>query len=396
MIYFFVCIGVILALKLVTASYKSQKTLAKRSYKFRSGFNVTKAEYDEAYQLLKRDFCPNEYCRKETVALFIEVKRNLAKNRCRKDDLPSDEVVFQYCKKITLDILDFQDSVQDDVSEEPEPVIIELIKELAAEVVRQLTAESDRSFYNSGDAWKVRYNHLVNTFNSENAIQFYEDICQLGVMSDKRITVRREIYYKACQFLIHKNKEYGLKLYLQYLHIETLTGSSGYKKITKANRQWFFRNMKEEQQFDRLCDKLIKNKDLKAALKQFDKSGIARRKKIQLDVASIREAAGKQARVAGLLSDLLADEPAFVPKDSPVIDHIDNKEVLLRLFIDKDYKLTKEEVDIFAQSKGIFAAQLIQRINEEHFDELDDVLIEEDNGLYRLNETYLEVVKGVR
>jgi hypothetical protein len=393
MIYLLVCIGVILALKLVTASYKKQETLVKGSYSFRRGFNVTKAEFDEANQLLKRNFCSNEYCRKEAIVLFIDVKRNLAKNKRRKNVSSFNEVVFQYCKKVTLDILDFQDSVQDDIGEEPEPDIIELIKERAAEVVRPLTAESDRSFYNSGDAWKVRYNHLINGFNPENVVQFYDDIRQLGFMSDKRITVQREIYYEAHQFLLLKDKEYSLKLYLQYLHVKTNTHAFVHKKITKASRQWLFRGIREEQQFDQLCDKLLKDKNIKAALKQFDKLGITQRKKIQLDIASIREAAGKQARVAGLLSDLLADEPAPVPNGIPVID---NKEALLQLFIDKDYKLTKEEVDIFAQSKGIFTAQLIQRINEDHFDELDDVLIEEEALEYRLNKMYLKAVKVVK
>jgi hypothetical protein len=395
MIYLLVCIGVILTLEFLRASSKSQKTVAKRPYSFRREFDVTRAELNEANQLLKRNFCSNEYCRKEAIVLFIDVKRNLTKNRRRKDALSFNETLLLYCKKVTLEILDFQDTVPDDVREEPEPAIIELVRERAAEVVRPLTAESDRSFYHNSDAWEVRYNHLMKGFNPENVAQFYEDIWQLGEMNNKWITVQREIYYEAHQFLIHKNKEYSLKLYLWYLHVKTHTHSFPYKKITKANRQWFFRSIKEEQQFDSLCDKLVKNKRLNAALKQFDKQGITQRKTIQLDIASIREAAGKQARVAGLLSNLLADEPAPLLSNGgiPVIDNIDNKDALLQLFIDKDYKLTKEEVDIFAQSKGVFTAQLIQRINEEHFDELDDVLIEEEEPGYRLNKTYLKIIK---
>jgi hypothetical protein len=225
-------------------------------------------------------------------------------------------------------------------------------------------------------------------------MQFYKEIRQLSAMSSGRITVQREIYYKAHQFLIDKDKKYSLKLYLQYLHVKTLTDAFAYKKITKTNRKYLFRNEKEEQQYFQICDKLIKDKDLKAALKRFDNLGITLRKKIKLNTNSIQEAAGKQARIAGILSDILSDEPpdepAAQPKDSPPID---NKEALLQLFIAKDYKLNKEEVNIFAQSKGIFTGQLIQRINEEYFDQLDDVLIEEEAGEYHLNKTYFEVVK---
>jgi hypothetical protein len=390
MIYLFVCIGVILAIKLITASYRRRRTLPDELYMLCGGIRVTKTEFDEAHQLLKWNFCANKYCKEEIMALFIDVKRHLVNDKHMGDSLAFSEVVLHYCKKAALEVLNFQDSAKSDsMNEEIDIAIIELIKERAAEIVRPLTKGSDRSFYDSGDAWKVRYSHLINGFNPGSVMQFYKDICQLGTMSSGRITVQREIYYKAHQFLIDKDKKYSLKLYLRYLHVKTLTDSFAYKKIAKTNRQRLFRNEKEEQQFSQICDKLIKDKDLKAALKRFDNHGITRRKKIKLDITSIKEAAGKQARVAGILSDILADEPVAVPKVAPVID---NKDALLQLFINKDYKLTKEEVDIFAQSKGIFTAQLIQRINEEHFDELDDVLIEEEDGQYRLNEIYLEKV----
>ncbi|MDR1161137.1 MAG: hypothetical protein LBK45_02250 [Tannerellaceae bacterium] len=395
MIYILVGIGVILALKLVTESYKRKKALSKRSYKLWDGFYVTKAELDETDQLLSWQFCSNEYCRREIIALFIDVKRNLAKSKRRKAAPSFNKTLLRYCREVTLKIIDFQDPLQDaTLSEKPEAAIIELVKERAAVVVRPLTAESDRSLYYSGDAWEVRYSHLIKGFEPGNVAPFYEAICQLGMLSNKRVTIQREIYYEAHLFLLFKDKEYCLKLYLQYLHVKTHTYSFVHKKIAKASRQWLFRDTREEQQFDQLCSKLLKDKRINAALKQFDKLGIAQRKKIQLDIISIKEAAGKQARVAGILSDILDDEPAATPKDAPVID---NKEALLQLFIDKDYRLTKEEVDIFAQSKGVFTGQLIQRINEAYFDELDDVLIEEEDGGYRLNKMYFnKVVKVVK
>lgn len=403
MFYILACIGVILALKLLAdISYKRQNASFYQSHKLRDGFKVTKREFDEALQLLNRSFCSNEYCKRETVTLFIDVKRSLAKDKRIRDSFAFNEAILQYCKKATLDILNFQDTVQSAANEEVDADIIRLIEERAAVIVRPLGKESDRSFYNSGDAWKVRYSNLVNDFKIENVQQFYEDICQLGSMSDKRVTIQRDIYYKAHQFLVQKDKEYSLKLYLQYLHVKTLSQSFKHKKISKTSSQWLFRNIKEEQQFGQIGTKLVKSNNINAALKQVDSLGIGQRKKINLDVTAIREAAGKQAKVAGILSDLLADEAVIQPEqtaketavlqnDSPVID---NKEHLLRLFIDNSYKLDKEEVDIFARSKGIFMNQLIQRINEEYFDELDDVLIEEENEHYLLNKTYLQQVRG--
>jgi hypothetical protein len=393
-----VCIGIILAIKFRTASYRRRQTLPgdDELYMLCGGISVTKAEYDEARQLLTWNFCSNKYCREEILALFIDVRRHLANDKRIWDGLAFSEAVLYHCKKAALEVLDFQDPAQsDDVVEEIDADIIELIKERALEVVRPLTKESDRSFYNNGDGWKVRCNHLINGFAPGNAMQFYKEIRQLSALSSGRIAVQREIYYKAYKFLIDKDRKYSLKLYLQYLHVKTLTDAFAYKRIAKTNRKYLFRDEKEEQQYFQICDKLIKDKDLKAALKRFDNLGMTQRKKIKLNTTSIQEAAGKQARIAGILSDILSDEPpgepAAIPKDSSPID---NKEALLQLFIDKDYKLNKEEVNIFAQSKGIFTGQLIQRINEEYFDELDDVLIEEEAGEYCLNKTYLQQVRG--
>jgi hypothetical protein len=394
MLYLFVCIGVAAALKLAAGiSRKKRHTLFYQSYTLRDGFNVTKAEWDEARRLLNRDFCSNEYCKKEIVTLFIDVKRHLAKEKRMKDCFASGEAILQYCKKAALDIVDFQDPVPcaGSVGGKEIPAdIAKLIKERATEIVRPLTKESDRSVYAGGDAWKVRYNQLVNGFKPESVAAFYEDIGQLGAMSDKRITIERDIYYKAHQFLIHKDKEYSLKLYLHYLHVKTLASSFKHKKINRANSQWLFRNLKEEQQFYQVCAKLLRNNDMKAALKQVDSLGITQRKKIRLDSASIREAAGKQARIAGILSDLLVDEPESAPNVLPDADYT---EALLQLFIDRNYTLNKEEADLFARSKGLFTSQLIQRINEAHFDQLDDVLIEEESEQYALNKTYLQQIR---
>lgn len=56
-------------------------------------------------------------------------------------------------------------------------------------------------------------------------------------MSDKRVTIQRDIFYKAHLFLVHKDRGYSLKLYLQYLHVKTLSASFKHKKITKTNIQ---------------------------------------------------------------------------------------------------------------------------------------------------------------
>ncbi|MDH6304131.1 hypothetical protein M2459_000843 [Parabacteroides sp. PF5-5] len=387
-------IGIAIATNIYFQLTKKKREQSK-DYSFRDGYKLTRTEFEDALQLMGRNLCSNEYCKREIVTLFIDVRRTLIADKCWKDSFAFSEAILQTCKKTTLDLLSFQDTIESPAKEKIDTATTRLIQERATVVVRPLTRESDRRFYNSGDAWKVRYQNLINSFDTDNVQQFYNDICQLATMSDKRVTTEREIYLLAHQFLVHKDKEYSLKFYMHYLHVKTLSDTFKHKKISKPNAKLLFRNTKEEQQFNQVCSKLLTSKNLNTALKQFDNLEISQRKKVRLDITAIREAAGKQAKVAGILSDILADEPESVTiPQQPLTEVTDNKEGLLQLFINKDYKLNKEEVDIFARSKGLFMNQLIQSINEEHFDELDDVLIEEEEEYYMLNETYYEQLRG--
>lgn len=64
-------------------------------------------------------------------------------------------------------------------------------------------------------------------------------------------------------------------------------------------------------------------------------------------------------------------------------------------FIAKSYKLSSSEIDTFANSKGVFKSQLIDNLNEEYFDQFDDLLIEEIDNYLILNKDYYRQIAKV-
>ncbi len=404
-LFLFIVIGAVIFLSFKT----DQRRLKPQEYIFHLQFKVTKDEFYEANKLKEHSYFSNDFIKNETIVLYLIVKRLLVKEKSWMEKSEYREPVLQACKFAVAGIYDYPpfDHIAEEHNEAVkklnDPDLWQFIERQARIHVYQFTGQDDRAFYyRNGDAWKIRYSHLINNYDTENTEQFYTGVCQLATMNDKRVTVERDIYFQAHQFLIQKDKSYALRFYLHYLNVKTMSETFKYKKISKRNNAILFKNSKEEGQFKLICTRLLQNKNLKAALKQLDQLGISQRKKIDLDISAIKEAAGKQTKIAGILSEVLADdEPATIPQapeKTPVIEiqntPVDNKEELFRLFINCSYKLNKEEVDIFARTKGIFRSQFIESINETYYDELDDVLIEEDDDEYILNETYFHQIKG--
>jgi hypothetical protein len=65
---------------------------------------------------------------------------------------------------------------------------------------------------------------------------------------------------------------------------------------------------------------------------------------------------------------------------------------LLEIFKKNDLRVLQSDVDIFAKSKNVFKNYLIDSINEVCFETLDDILIEEIDEFYVINEDNLKII----
>ena len=363
-----------------------------------SGFEVDREEWREIQVLNKPSFFSNKYCRERILELYFTVRREY-----RLQIEQDTEAALGLCKIAVLEKLNFNPPLEDRAGYESRlknPELCCAIEKMCHEVVKPI-ADDDEDFYSdNSDAWEVSYHQLQATFNPKEAESFYDKACQLA-KRNKRVMVIRKIYFDSYLLLVEIDREYALRFYLHYLDVST---SIQHRKITRKNAKKLFRKPGENERFDAICADLLLHKDLPNVLEQFDRMQISQRKKISLSVQAIQAAAEKQSKVAGVLTEWLADEEMpvaheavkNVPEETPVATPAESsKEALIRLFIANAYRINKEEVDIFARSRGLFTGGLIEGINDEHFETLDDVLIEEDEEYYILNEAYCrQIQKG--
>ena len=62
----------------------------------------------------------------------------------------------------------------------------------------------------------------------------------------------------------------------------------------------------------------------------------------------------------------------------------------LEVFAKSNFSVSQCEFETFAKSKGVFKNQLIESINEICYENLDDVLIEEEDEYYIINPNYYQ------
>jgi hypothetical protein len=205
----------------------------------------------------------------------------------------------------------------------------------------------------------------------------------------------RSIFIQAHRFLAGYNAAYSLMCYLQYLNVKTPSPNFRHRGIAKDSRQKLFRNKQQEKRFVDICNRLKRDKNMDGAIESLRILLRLSRRKIELDMPEIEDASRKLEETSELLGKYLDGEtesdtgemfsvPAALPSDRQ------NK--LIKLFESNNFVLNKEKINIFAQKEGVFSESLIQQINENCYDELDDLLIEEDGDIYTLNSSYLEKI----
>jgi hypothetical protein len=241
-----------------------------------------------------------------------------------------------------------------------------------------------------------RYARIINNFNSGKPEMFYQEICELGASLSNNDAMGRKIFMQAHRFLVGHNAAYSLMCYLQYLNVKTPVPNFRHRAVAKELRAQLFRNKQQETAFLAICDRLRKDRNSDKAFESAHLLLHLSRRKIELDMPKIEVASREFVETTELLGRYLDDEAeqdtgkAFSTSAALPSEH---KNELLQLFESNNFVLNKKEIDTFAQNKGVFCDNLIQQINETYYDELDDLLIEEDEGIYTLNSNYLEKIR---
>ncbi|HWJ27515.1 MAG TPA: tellurite resistance TerB C-terminal domain-containing protein [Flavisolibacter sp.] len=262
--------------------------------------------------------------------------------------------------------------------------------------------------------WKIRFDELTTKFTGTDRKAFVQSVLHLGELNKRNPSVEH-IFFEASKFISKVDKGAALILYIHYIYHDLKSASFDNKQLTKTIQKSLFKTEEQFQEFGTIINEFIQHRDLNRALKSVEHFYMPKRKRISLDVSAINEAKEKHSGTVELLNKYLKEEeeidfekPVAIPATTEEIaiaiapqvaaeastsssSHIDfnaSQLDLLELFAKRSFSIDQNEVEAFAKSKGLFKNWLIEKINELCYETIDDILIEEEDDQYIINENY--------
>lgn len=295
--------------------------------------------------------------------------------------------------------------------------VTELLPLLISKVALPDEATEIELYSQSTNRWKIKFEELTTSY-SEKPKEFIDSIILLGKLNKKNPSVEN-IFYEASKFIAKYDNQSALSLYVHYLYHDLKSATFDNKQLTKTIQKSLFKTNEQLHDFEKIVSDLIKDKDLGKALKSVSKVYEVKRKKIQLDTASIKEVQKQHSGTVELLNEYLKDD--FEDENNTIKSQEINSEEIkieitkkneevhqsaflselafseihitaLELFAKSNFSVPQNELELFAKSKGIFKNQLVESINETCYDFLDDVLIEEEDDYYTINTNYFQSI----
>ena len=295
--------------------------------------------------------------------------------------------------------------------------IIQPLVDLSISEKKEIDLESEIKINNySRSRYKNELKLLSESFDTEKLSNYNNAIENLELRNQGNPFIEN-IYYEASKFVSKYDKSLSLTYYIKYLYHDLKSATFDNKQLTKTIQKSLFKTNEQLHDFEIIVSELIKDKDLDKALKNISKVYEVKRRKIQLDTASIKDVQQQHSGTVELLNEYLKDD--FEDENNTIkSQEISNEEIkieitqkseevhqsafvseltfseihttVLELFAKSNFSVSQSELEAFAKSKGVFKNQLIESINEICYNFFDDVLIEEEDEYYTINTNYFQ------
>jgi hypothetical protein len=333
--------------------------------------------------------------------------------------------VFKYCENSVREYYGHKRKINTDTyyslptKTEFETRIISKILEILEVLVNKVdqpdqATEIELNIQNT-NRWKIKFEKITSNYK-DNPKQFIEDVQTLADWNKKNPSIEN-IFFEASKFISKYDKESALILYLHYLYHDLQSHTFDNKQLTKTIQKSLFKNNEQLRDFEVVISGFMRNKDLDEAIQKVSLIYAPKRKKIELNISSINEVQKKHSGTVELLNEYLKDE--YEDSNSLIkTQEINNEEVeieitpkgksiwtsiyindlaftqmhvaTLELFSKSSFSVDQKDIEDFARANAMFKSQLIEGINEKCYDLLDDILIEEEDNYYTINENYYQ------
>jgi predicted Zn-dependent protease with MMP-like domain len=331
------------------------------------------------------------FCIEIFIEFYIGILRELPKKQ--QHDKRLNIRLMDFCmaiikKKYYLSSVFYESLYQETIPEE----IYVRIKD-KEQNLRILSDSEERELFNRDlKRMKRIYDDLVQDFDKSHPEIFYEQIRRLASKCEKiSIVPLRRLFYNAHCFMVDFDSVVSIKLYLRYLNVKSSSDTFKYRAILKLHATKLFENEAQKKKFETICVQFRQDNDIEKAFDRVDELFLRVRRKISLHIDSIKEAKTKHDEAVKILGQY-RDTDEREKEKSPVVKEPDDMAVyqkaLFDLFISRSFHLNRQEVNIFAASRGLFTDSFIEHINDDYYETFDDLLIEEDGDDYLMNEEY--------
>ncbi len=233
---------------------------------------------------------------------------------------------------------------------------------------------------------------------------------------------RAAIYFEATKVFINFDRLETLKCYLQYYALKKQDKKGNIKELPKSIAKKLFAKREYGERFVKIIARLSLDNRLDIALEEVATIFRVERKKIEIDDLEINKINETHKETVEQLNVILADgeevvEPVVSNQIKPpsiseeksledifgssegyddhTIDFDPTQRALLHLFKEQNMTLTNVELTDFAKEKRKLKGQLINIINDLFYEEYEEVLIEDTEEGYEINEDYIDWVKKI-
>lgn len=333
--------------------------------------------------------------------------------------------IFKYCentvrdqyghkRKINTDTYYITSVTKEEFETRIRSKLVEILSILGPKISPPDEATEIELYTQNTNRWKIKFEEITTDYK-DNIQQFIANIISLGELNKKNPSIEN-IFFEASKFISKYNKECALILYIHYIYHDLKSVTFDNKQLAKTIQKSLFQTNEQLHDFEIIVGELINHKNLEKAVEAVTKIYAVKRKRIQLDTTSIKEVQQQHSVTVELLNEYLKDEheegssiKVLETTDEEImieivkkVDIVPNSGYLcditftqihttaLDFFVKSNFSVAQNEMETFAKSKGVFKNQLIESINDICYETLDDVLIEEEDEYYTINENYYQ------
>ena len=232
------------------------------------------------------------------------------------------------------------------------------------------------------------------------------------------------IHFEAMRLFSSINRIASLKFYINYYASKLKGKKSKIKPLPKTVSKKIFTNKNQEEQFHKILVILRSDGQLIKAINEVPTVFKVQRKKLKINQQEILKINETHKETVEKLNVILNVEEEEIlseeVKSKPiVINKIEEKNLesifgktpdkgqsisisfdpiqkeILLLFKGNNFSLTDEQVSAFAKKNHKFKGQLINGINELFYEIEEDVLIEDDDGIFSINKDYITFLEEI-